>query len=71
MVTVSVSDCWLPTFTLPNAALAGLFVSCPGVMPLPVSGIVSVGFEAFEVRVTFPLAAPLDGGAKTTLKLVL
>jgi hypothetical protein len=31
----------------------------------------SVGFEASEVSVTFPLAEPVDAGAKATVKVVL
>jgi hypothetical protein len=33
--------------------------------------MVSVGFVALEVRVTFPLAEPVDCGANVTVKVAL
>lgn len=36
----------VPITTFPNASLAGLAVSCPGVTPVPVKGMLSCGFEA-------------------------
>ena len=70
-VTVSEAVCWLPTATLPKASLDGLLVSCPAAIPVPDSGIVSVGFEPLEVRVTFPLAELVACGAKATVKVTL
>ena len=70
-VTVTEAVCCDPTVTLPNASLAGLLVSCPAATPAPESGIVSVGFGAFEVRVTLPLTAPAVCGANVTPKVVL
>jgi hypothetical protein len=71
LVIVSVALCCEPTFTLPKDLLAGLLVNCPGLMPVPESGIVSVGFEAFEVTVTVPLAAPDACGVKVIVSVVL
>ena len=52
--------------------MVGETVSCPAAaVPVPESGIVKVGFEALEVMVTLPLAAPAEVGANDTLKLVL
>ena len=59
------------TCTLPKLRLVGFETSVPGVVPVPESGMVRVGFDAFEVTVTLPLFAPEDGGANETLKLVL
>ena len=41
----------------------------PGEIPVPDNAIVSVGFDAFEVIVTAPLALPGDDGMKVTLKV--
>jgi len=49
-----------PVTTLPNASLDGFSESVPGATPVPVSDMVSVGFDAFEVIVTVPLALPAD-----------
>jgi hypothetical protein len=70
-VTVSDKVCLLPTCTLPKLRLLGLDPSAPAAIPIPDSGTVRVGFEAFEVTVTFPLAAPSDVGLNETLKLAL
>jgi len=40
-------------------------------MPVPDNGTASVGFDAFEVIVTFPLTAPADVGLNETLKVAL
>jgi hypothetical protein len=62
-----------PTTTLPSEKDVGEIANWPacGDAPVPDSGIVKVGFGAFELTVTLPLAAPLDCGAKVTEKLVL
>ena len=70
-MTVSDRDWLLPTVTLPKLRLVGFELSVPGVTPVPDSGIVKVGFEAFEVMVTLPVRLPADTGVKVTLKLVL
>jgi len=62
----------VPTTTLPKARVVGVTESCPAaVAPVPDSGIVSVGLEAFEVMVTLPLALVADCGANVTVKLAL
>jgi hypothetical protein len=61
----------LPTVTLPKARLVGFDPSTPGVTPVPDSGIVSVGLDAFEVMLTLPLTLAADCGANVTLKLAL
>jgi hypothetical protein len=63
-VTVSERDLFDPTCTLPKARLVGFDPNPPAVTPAPESGIVSVGFVAVEVTVTFPLTAPADVGMK-------
>ena len=70
---VSVTDklVLLPTCTLPNARLAGFAVSVPCVTPVPVSGMLKLGFAPLEVMLTLPLAAPLAVGEKCTVKDVL
>lgn len=72
-VLVSVSDrlALPPTCTLPNERLAGLGESVPGVTPVPVSAIFSVGLAPLDVMVTLPLAAPPAAGANCTLNVVL
>ena len=71
-VLLNVTDCWAldPTVTLPKARLAGLGLNVPGATPVPESAMVSVGLEAVEVRVTFPLTAPAAVGANCTVKVV-
>ena len=70
-VTVSGSVCLFPTVTLPKGILVGFDPNVPTVMPVPDSGIVNVGFDAFEVTVTFPLTAPAEVGANDTLNVAL
>ena len=62
----------VPTTTLPRDKLAGETVSCPvALAPVPDKLMLRVGFVAFEVRVTLPLALPAEVGAKVTVKVVL
>ena len=61
----------LPTVTLPKLRLAGLGESAPAERPVPDSEMLRVGFEAFDVIVTVPLALPATEGVNITLKLVL
>ena len=57
-----------PTVTLPKLSELGLELSCPGVaVPVPDSEMVRVGFEAFEVSVSVPLAAPVEVGENWTV----
>jgi hypothetical protein len=66
------ADPLAPTITLPMLKVTGLTLSCPtAATPVPDSGTVSVGFVAFEVRVTVPLALPAAVGVNVTLKLAL
>jgi hypothetical protein len=61
-----------PTATLPRFRVVGLTVSCPTpATPVPDNGIVNVGFDPFDVMVTFPLTLPVAGGVNETLKLAL
>ena len=70
LVKVSVSDELLPRITLPKLRLVGAAVNAPGASPVPDKDIVKVGFDAFDVIVTVPLALPPAVGAKATLKVV-
>lgn len=54
--------------TLPKLRFVGLDPRAPGVKPVPDRGMVSVGFDAFEVIVTLPVASPDDAGVKATVK---
>lgn len=57
--------------TLPKPRLDGLDSSVPGAVPVAVTGMVRVGLDAFELRVTSPLTSPVDVGEKIMLKLAL
>jgi len=61
----------LPVCTLPKLRPDGFAVRLPGVTPVPDRGMLSVGLEPLLVRERVPLAAPVDCGANTTLKLGL
>jgi len=71
LVRVSVSDELLPKTRLPKLKLVGDAVNAPGATPVPESGSVSDGFDAFDVMVTVPVAFPAVCGAKPTLNVVL
>jgi len=71
LVTVSDSVCVLPTTTLPKLRLVGFAPKAPGATPVPDSGMVRVGLDALEVRVTLPEVLPAADGANETLKVVL
>jgi hypothetical protein len=71
LVTVSERDWLFPTVTLPKLRLAGFAPSAPGATPVPDRGIIRVGFDAFEVTVTLPLALPAEAGVNVTVKLAL
>lgn len=70
---VNVSDkVWVvDTGTLPKLRVVGFDTRVPGEVPVPVRGIVKVGFDASELTVTLPLLAPLDSGVKETLNVAL
>ena len=61
----------LPTVTFPKLRLVGFDPSVPCVTPVPVTGIVRVGLDAVDVRVTLPLALAAVSGANLTLKAAL
>jgi hypothetical protein len=62
----------VPTTTLPRPRVVGETVSWPAAAaPVPESGIVRVGLDAFEVIATAPLALAAVCGANVTVKLVL
>jgi hypothetical protein len=62
----------LPTWTLPKFRLGAAARSAPAVAPpVPVSGMVRLGPDPSERIVTLPVTAPLDWGAKVTLKVAV
>ena len=61
----------VPTLTLPKFKVVGDSVSCPGLVPLPESGMLRFGLEALESSDRVPLALPLTVGAKATLNVTL
>ena len=71
LVNVSDKPVLLPTRTLPNAGLVGFAVSVPSVTPVPVRGMLKLGFEPLEVMLTLPLEPPLTVGSKRTVNDVL
>lgn len=71
LVTVSDSDCLLPTVTLPKLRLVGFDPNVPGAMPVPDNGMVRLGFEALEVTLTLPLALPAEAGVNVTVNVAL
>ena len=71
LVRVSVREALLPVATLPKPRLVGVDVSSPGVMPVPVSGTFSAGFEALDVMAKLPVTLPLTVGENSTLRLRL
>ena len=70
-VSVCVRDWLLPTCTLPKLKVVGLAATAPSAVPLPLRGILSVGFDPSDVMVTLPVALPVAVGANFTLKLTL
>jgi hypothetical protein len=71
LVTVSDRDLLLPTVTLPRARLVGFDPNAPGATPVPDSGMVRLGLEAFEVIVILPLRLAADAGVSVTVKVAL
>ena len=70
-VNTSDNDCVPPTMTVPKAKLVGFTATAPAVTAVPDNGIVRLGFEAFDVTVTLPLADPETVGANLTVKVML
>ena len=61
----------VPTVTLPKLTEAGDTINWPCAIPAPVSGIVSVEFEASELTAMAATALPAICGAKVVLKVIL
>jgi hypothetical protein len=70
-VNVSDNVFVVDTGTLPKLRLVGFDVRVPGETPVPVRGMVNVGFDAFEVTVTVPVLAPAESGLNETVKVAL
>jgi hypothetical protein len=60
-----------PTVTLLKFRAAGDAESCPTAVAVPESGIASDVFDAVEVTVRFPLAAPALVGLNVAVKVTL
>ena len=60
LVTVSDRDWLLPRITFPKLRLLGFDPKAPNASPVPAKGMVRVGLDAVEVRVTLPLALAAD-----------
>lgn len=71
LVRVTVCDCLAPMVTLPKSSLAGLSMSCPEDVPVPVSVRFVAGFEASLVMARVALKAPATLGANLMLTVVL
>ena len=73
LVTVTDCDCLAPTFTLPKSSLAGLSVSVPGavVVPVPDSVISGTVFDASLVMESVALKVPTALGVNLMLIVVL
>ena len=61
----------LPTTTVPKFMLDGFGEREPGAMPVPVSEMLRVGFEALLVTARLPLTAPAVLGENVMLAEVL
>lgn len=70
-VSFSATLALVPVVTFPKLRLVGLADSWPDVAPVPDSGTLREGLDAFEVIVRFPLTVLPDVGAKVTVKLTL
>jgi hypothetical protein len=73
LVSVTVSDCWAPTVTLPKASLVELGDSCPSAtaVPVPVSARSVKGVDASLVMAIFALKVPAALGMNSTPTVVL
>ena len=69
-VSVTGTEAVEPSSTAPNGMLAGFALSAPCV-PVPLTGIVSVGFVAFDVITMLPLAAPAVVGANVPVNVAV
>src|SRR3954447_12041677 len=62
----------VPTTTLPTFSVPGLTASCPTeLVPVPDSEMLTLGFVASDVIVTFPEALPAARGANATVRIAL
>jgi hypothetical protein len=61
----------VPTGTFPKLRLAGVAVSAPGVVAVPVSAAEMLALAVSEVTSIEPAAAPVDAGLNVTVKTVL
>ncbi len=60
-----------PTVTLPKLSVAGETDSCPGVVPVPESAMLSGELDASDTRDKVPFTAPAVAGANFTVKVRL
>jgi hypothetical protein len=60
-----------PTVTFPKLRLDGFTLNWPLAVPVPPSAIARLGFGAFDVMFTDPLAVPADLGANNTENVTL
>jgi len=67
LVKVSERLVLLPIATLPRERLDGFGLSVPCDTPFPETGMLKLEFDALDVTVMFPLAAPVVVGAKATV----
>ena len=70
-LSVPACDALLPTATLPKLSELGETVSWPCEVPVPLSAIVSVGFDASELTVIVPIRPVAVGGANVVLNVRL
>lgn len=71
LVTVTLCEAELPSFTLPKLMLLVLNERvCDGAVPVPLSEITAGEPGALLTREALPLAAPADAGANCRLKLL-
>ena len=68
LVKMADNDCVPPTVVVPKAKLVGFAPRAPAVTAVPDNGMVRLGFEAFDVSVTLPIADPETVGANLTVK---
>ena len=70
-IRLPLSDELDPTTTLPKLRLVGDTANWPAVVPVPETAMLSGEFDAFDVTVRFPLAAPVPVGVKVAVKVTL
>lgn len=70
-VRLPLSDELAPTTTLPKLKLVGDTANWPAAVPVPDIPMLSGEFDALDVTVRFPLAAPLLLGVKVAVNVTL